>query len=235
VLRVDALLLPEPIAENLKETKYLVVVPVLGIGSVPFALLQPFSGSEYLVDKMSVSVAPSLFDIAKADDRSENFDRLLKGHASVHFTFGPSLVVGNPVASSDPDWIFPPLPGAAKEATAVATMVGSEALTGRIASKSNVLDRLDERTDFLYFATHGVSDPENPVAGSFLVLSGSTRDEIRWTAREIQSRQLDRESGGPKRLPNGFGEEPRRRNHRTGPRLSNRRSGECSHELVERG
>ncbi len=186
-MRADALLLPEPIAEKLKQTKYLIVVPVLGIGSVPYALLRPFSGSEYLIDKMWVSIAPSLFDIA-VDDLTSNYNRL--SHArTLRWAFGPSIVVGNPDVSSDPDWIFPPLPGAEKEAKTVATMVHAQALTGRAASKSNISDRLSD-ADFLYFATHGVADPENPVDGSFLALSGSTRDEIHWTAREIQYRRL---------------------------------------------
>ena len=189
LLEADSLLLPQPIAEKLKQARALLVVPVLGLGSVPYALLQPFSPGEYLIDRMSVSVAPSLFDVAQVDERFEPIDEFLRHERSLTFEFGPAVVVGNPDLSADPDWAFPPLPGAAQEAEDVARMVGAEALTGRRATKANVLRKARE-ADFLYFATHGVADPDNPVAGSFLALSGSTKDEIHWTAKEIQSLRL---------------------------------------------
>jgi CHAT domain-containing protein len=70
----------------------------------------------------------------------------------------PALVVGNP--DPMPAYGFPPvtlssLPGAAQEATTIATLLDTEALIGAQATKSAVLQRMAQ-APIIHLATHGL-------------------------------------------------------------------------------
>src|SRR4030095_14813397 len=84
IANLTRLLLPGAIATALTPVKNLIVVPVLDIGTVPFAVLQPLGTKAMLIDKMSISVAPSLFDIT------------LERPAPWSSKFNNPLIVGNP-------------------------------------------------------------------------------------------------------------------------------------------
>lgn len=174
--QLSDILFPPPIASGLTTVKHLVVVPVLGIGTIPFALLRPFGDDTLLVERMSVSVAPSIFDLEvglKAWD--SNFKR--------------ALVVGNPHLAPASDWTFPPLPGAEQEAGAVAKLLGTTAIIGDAATKDTVVARA-ATADLLYFATHGVASADDPLASGFLALSGVDAAHGRWSVREVQHANL---------------------------------------------
>jgi CHAT domain-containing protein len=151
IREATALLLPPPVAARLSSVRHLIVAPILGLGTVPFALLRPFDSDTFLIDKMSVSVVPSLFDIEK--DVSAWRPR-----------YGNGLVVGNPYLPPDSGWRVPPLPGAEDEALAIGEMINSRPLVGRRATKRAVMMRAT-RADFLYFATHGVASSDDPLTG----------------------------------------------------------------------
>src|SRR5439155_2209576 len=44
-------LIPPVIADRLRRAQHLVVVPFLGIGTVPFSLLQPFGTDQHLLER----------------------------------------------------------------------------------------------------------------------------------------------------------------------------------------
>jgi CHAT domain-containing protein len=44
--------------------------------------------------------------------------------------------------------------------------------------------------DILYLATHGLSDPDNPLDGGLVMLSSAQLEDGWWTAREIQKSKL---------------------------------------------
>ncbi len=174
--QLSELLLPPPVARGLAAVKHLVVVPVLEIGTTPFPLLRPFGDDTLLVERMSVSVAPSIFDLElKLEAWDANFKR--------------ALVVGNPYLPPAPDWTFPPLPGAEQEAKAVARLLGTDALIGDAATKETIVAQAPA-ADLLYFATHGIASADDPLGSGFLALSGTNAADSRWSVREVQHANL---------------------------------------------
>ncbi|MBV9211217.1 MAG: CHAT domain-containing protein, partial [Acidobacteria bacterium] len=120
------ILLPAQVAQKLISVKHLIVAPVLGIGSVPFAVLRPFGETTYLIDKMSISVAPSIYDVVR-EVRAWEPD------------FRKALVVGNPYFAPSPKWKVPPLPGAEEEALYVAKNFHAQPLLGKQAMKQEIV------------------------------------------------------------------------------------------------
>lgn len=181
------LLIPRSMASALASVGHLIVVPVLGIGTVPFAMLQPltfaaraeelFGGGSFLIDKMSISFAPSLFDVGQAFDRWNP-------------VFSTPLVVGNPFVPPGNEWVIPDLPGAKVEAEAVAMALRTKPLIGKEATKEIIRERISG-SDILYFATHGVASSDDPLSGGFLLLSAPNVEQGKWTAREVQQMRMD--------------------------------------------
>jgi CHAT domain-containing protein len=172
IANLTNLLLPANIANALGQTENLIVVPVLEIGIVPFAVLRPFGTQDMLVDRMSISFAPSLFDIVgeKPEAWSANFAQ--------------PLIVGNPIYTQKSEWIIRPLPGSEKEAIDVAKKLHADPLIGPKATKAAVLAKLVD-ADLLYFATHGVADNHNSRNNSFLVFGATENDFGFWTMAEM--------------------------------------------------
>ena len=187
---LTALLFPPNFQAPLKRFSYLLIVPALDIGTVPFSMLKPFGNDDYLTDHLSFSIAASLADAQSlVHQAARSVDVVYAagtGRPHRALLFQKSVVVGNPMFASDPDYILPPLQGAEKEARAVATLVDGKLLVGAEATKDAITAATTHAT-FLYVATHGVADPDNPLNGSFLALSGP---DPRWTARQIQNSQF---------------------------------------------
>lgn len=174
VVGLTGILLPAAITNKLALVKHLIIVPVLGFGTVPYTILQPFNDGSFLIDKMSVSIAPSLFDLGVAYPRW-----------NAEAAFSSPLIVGNPDLAKDTNWTVPPLPGAEKEAQAVAQLMNATPLIGKQATKESILSKAPNAS-LLYFATHGVASSRNPLTGSFLMLSSKNFEQGWWTAKEIQ-------------------------------------------------
>ena len=172
ITNLTNILIPTAIANALVSVRHLVVVPILGLGTVPYPVLKPFASNVALIDKMSISVAPSLIDIGQDIGRWNP-------------RFLSPLIIGNPYLPSSAQWVVPPLPGAEKEAQEVARAVGAKPLLGRDATKQAVL-LTAPRSDFLYFATHGIASSDQPLSRGFLMLSASEFEKGWLTAEEIQ-------------------------------------------------
>jgi len=190
IANLTRLLLPGAIATALTQVKNLIVVPVLDIGNVPFAVLQPLGTKAMLIDSMSISVAPSLFDIT------------LERPAPWSAKFNNPLIVGNPRFTDKSKWTIPNLPGAEDEAKAVASALDAKPLIGPAATKDAVLQRVVE-ADLLYFATHAVGDSQNSRNNSFLVFGFTENDLGFWTMAEILDahQKWGVMSGNPKKVP----------------------------------
>jgi CHAT domain-containing protein len=178
ISELTRILLPAPVSNKLDIVENLIVVPILEIGTVPYAVLKPFKNDSFLIDKMSISVAPSLFDLGA-----------LLGNTDVSRLYSSPLIVGNPYLPESVEWSVPPLPGAEQEAQVVAKLMRTSPLLGREATKTEILSRAGE-SSLLYFATHGVASKRNPLSGGFLMFSASKFEQGWWTAREIQSTRL---------------------------------------------
>jgi len=170
------LLLPAPIAELIQSPTidHVVIVPVGELGTIPFTLLTV--GGLSLVDHVSITIAPSLGDLFQKDEI---------GHRNQPIDVSQALILGNPTYA-DPEWNLPNLPGAEREARAVAAKFGVEPLINEKATKCNVLGNMD--ADIIYLATHAVASKSNPLDASFIALAPTPgdRESGRWTAREIQ-------------------------------------------------
>lgn len=181
ISELTELLLPDVVADKLDNTRHLIVVPTLDIGTVPYAVLKPFDSDERLVDKMSVSIAPSLFDLGQT-----------LPPFSPYRLFSRPLIVGDPYLPDSSRWSVPSLPGAMQEARVVAEIINASLehvsaipLTGIEARKEDIVSRLRE-SSLLYFATHGVSSNPDPLNGGFLMLSADVLEQGWLTAQEIQ-------------------------------------------------
>lgn len=176
-----SMLLPPVIAGELTGLKHLIIVPEFNISQFPLYLLQPYGNDSYLVDSVSVSIAPHLVNLAAP----------LKEYAEIIgsplvMKPGRPVVVGNPAFAHAAGLDLVPLPGAAEEADTVAVMLGVRAIKGGEATLANVL-RKARGTDFLYLATHGFADLEKGIDGSFLAFTpDSLHPTGLWTARDIQ-------------------------------------------------
>jgi len=180
-------LLPPAVGRAISTKRHLIVVHVLNIGTIPFAILKPFGDGTFLVDRMSLSIAPSLSDVTVSLDR--NAARFHESRRAA-FTFDNPLIVGNPLFPQESEWALPQLPGAELEARSVAQAVGGGGpLVGGSATESRVLSGIGD-ADFLYFATHGVASAIEPLDRSFLAFASGDGKSGFLTAREIQQTKL---------------------------------------------
>jgi CHAT domain-containing protein len=143
-------MLIEPIADLLPTdpAALVTVVPDGPLFLVPFAAL-PDEAGQPLVASHTLAVTPSVQALAltAADD---------------HPRTGQSLIVGNPVEmpSLTPDDLtevppLPPLPGAEREAAAIARLLNTEPLLRQQATEATVVAQMP-RQSILHLATHGL-------------------------------------------------------------------------------
>ncbi len=165
-------LFPAPVAALLDAPGIdrLQVVPWGAIAGVPFGVLP--RGARVLADTHAVTVAPSLNDLYAEP---------------VHRAPSPTrpFVIGNPAFAAHSG--LARLPGAAREAGAVAALFGTRPHLDNEATLAAVTAQLAD-ADLLYFATHGIVDAADPLDGSYLALAGDDR----WPARAIQHARLRR-------------------------------------------
>ncbi|MCI5074631.1 CHAT domain-containing protein [Oricola sp.] len=170
---LSAALFPAPVFHHIEhEISNLTVVPALNIGTVPFAALDLDGDGQPLIATTTLNVEAALHSILGGD--IYGWDGIVR-HA---------LVMGDPDATADLEWRLPRLPGALKEAEAVAALFRSQPIVARYATVARLLGEISG-ADYIHIAAHGIADPADPIDGSFLALSGG-----RLTAREIQSLDL---------------------------------------------
>ncbi|MBN1184394.1 MAG: CHAT domain-containing protein [Bacteroidales bacterium] len=186
---------------------HLIISPVFNIASIPFYCLRFLGTEAFFIDSLSYSIAPRLFDetifsedknaaLAELLNSSSNYTKAdLNGLGSsmeIQFTFEDPLFVGNPAYPTTDEYTFPDLPGAAEEVQYAYNFAGKGTLLLKDeATKENVLKSIEEH-DLLYFATHGMNDPDNALDKSYLVLTPDTNGRnYALTAREVQYLKLN--------------------------------------------
>jgi CHAT domain-containing protein len=189
-------LLIKPIEEFLPSNQEEQVVFIPGdLSQVPFAALQDNQG-KYLIEKHTISTTPSI--------------RILQLLAQRQLTRQKSnpttkaLVVGNPLITSkvkvDVDVpnannkyvTLSDLPGAAKEAKAVASLLNTEAIIGEQATESLVVQKMPQ-AKIIHFATHAVLEIGGDMGGLLLTPSPSSKtclDNIQ-EGRILNQQELD--------------------------------------------
>ena len=178
---INELLLPD--AFGLENYEHIIIVPVFNISTLPLSAFR--IGDKELIDIMSYSIAPSLFELM-VSKKLNNDDYYFKKR---QYNWENTLFVANPEYPSDSIWSFPDLPGTLREVNTITNAFpeGSYTkLTGKEATKNNVLDSICNY-DLIYFATHGISNSENPLENSFLVLSESDDSSAYFSLSEIMN------------------------------------------------
>ncbi|NRB61097.1 MAG: CHAT domain-containing protein [Winogradskyella sp.] len=173
--RISETLFPEVL--NFKNLDHLIIVPSGNVGTAPFAALK--IGDQYLIDKMSYSIAPSIGSILNINKERNGFNK--------------ALFITNPIFPNDDKWNFAELPGTAEEVHTITSLLNEDKyniLKEGEASKKNT-EAIMENYDLLYFATHGYSDVNNPLDDSFIALSGNDVSNSFLTPREIQEKNLN--------------------------------------------
>lgn len=179
-------ILIEPIANQLPTdpNAKVIFIPQRELFLVSFPALQDQQG-KYLIEKHTILTAPSIQVLA--------FTREQRQKVST----GEVLVVGNPTMPSVPWEIgqppapLPSLPGAEREAKAIAPMFNSQPLIGNAATKASVMQQLP-KARVIHLATHGLLDNIQGLGGT-IALAPSGSDNGLLTADEILNLKLKAE------------------------------------------
>jgi CHAT domain-containing protein len=150
-------LLIEPIADLLPKNPNARVtfIPQRSLFLVPFPALQDANG-KYLIEKHTILTSPSIQVLQLTHEKRQQIGKqLIQGNNM--------LIVGNPIMPKIPPKIgeppqqLTPLPGAEREAKAIAQLFKTQALIGNQATETTVTQRLPQAR-LIHLATHGIFD-----------------------------------------------------------------------------
>lgn len=173
-----------PAEKSLKTTKHLVVVADAALQSLPFHALRADDESPYLIERMSISGAPSITALLKMRELGEHLRKANDKNLGL-------LAVG----IGDFGKRMKPLPQAETESRAIADLFGDRARTllGGAATRAGVQGAW-KQSRYLHFATHGLLNEASPFYSS-IVLShgGDNNDAGQLFARELLEVDLSAE------------------------------------------
>lgn len=180
---LSSIAFPEKIAQGLAGKKYLLIMPAVNLSTIPFSMLKPWPQSKgTLIDSMAFCFAHNFQQLFAEVENMSSIDPQTMG------LLKNPIVVGNPSFTDKCTTGLVPLTGAELEARKVGEILGIEPLTGTSATKNKIVYRM-RTSSFVYLATHGWSDTEDPLRNSFIALYG--RDSCGYlTPFEIQSMKL---------------------------------------------
>ncbi|MCD9184869.1 MAG: CHAT domain-containing protein [Pyrinomonadaceae bacterium] len=177
-------LLIEPIKEFLPadENSLVTFIPDSTLFSIPFAALIDKEKEEFLIQRHTISISPSIQLLELTEKQRERVKNI--GKDSV-------LIIGNPKMpkitfsiDSKPEQL-PPLRYAEQEAIKIAKLFDTKACVGSKATKKFVLSQIAEQK-IVHLATHGVfNDLNRSKTPGELALAPSESDDGLLTAEEI--------------------------------------------------
>jgi CHAT domain-containing protein/Flp pilus assembly protein TadD len=181
-------LLIEPIADLLPQNPNarIIFIPQLSLFLVPFPALKDNNG-KYLIEKHTILTSPAIqvLDFTKARQKAKGD---LNGDGV--------LVVGNPKMPSISGGVgekpeqLEPLPGAEKEAKAIADIWLTKAILGKDATKATILAKA-KQAKIIHLATHGLLDDFGSGIPGAIALAPEKNDNGLLTADEIINLQLN--------------------------------------------
>ncbi|MBE9029930.1 CHAT domain-containing protein [filamentous cyanobacterium LEGE 11480] len=149
----------EPIQDLLPSdpTQHVVFIPQKQLFTVPFYALQDAQG-RYLLEQHTIRTAPSIQALGQTQPPLTNpspqrHQALFQNALIVGNPTMPSITLRNGAASEQ----LLPLPNATTEAQAIARIAQTKALIGPQATKSLVLERM-QQAKLVHLATHGLLD-----------------------------------------------------------------------------
>lgn len=183
-------LLIKPIADLLPKdpNARVIFIPQSELFLVPFPALQDIS-SKYLIEQHTILTAPSIQVLDLTNQQQLVQQQLVGTRSSTSVQNQDVLIVGNPTMPSVPAKIGEPptqlssLPGAEREALAIAPLFKTKAFTGSQATKAAILQHIP-KARIIHLATHGLLDDIRGL-GSAIALAPSGNDNGLLTAEEI--------------------------------------------------
>ncbi|MEW5860481.1 MAG: tetratricopeptide repeat protein [Cyanobacteriota bacterium] len=179
-------LLIKPISDLLPKdpNARVIFIPQGELFLVPFPALQDASG-KYLIEQHTILTAPSI----QVLDLTNQQQQLVGTRSSASVQNQDVLIVGNPTMPSVPAKIGDPptqlssLPGAEREALAIAPLFNTKAFIGSQATKAAIVQQMP-KARIIHLATHGLLDDIRGL-GSAIALAPSGNDNGLLTAEEI--------------------------------------------------
>ncbi len=177
-------ILIEPVADLLPSTPgdRIVFIPQGQLFLLSFNALQDSQG-QYLIDRYTLQTTPSIQVL--------QLTRLQRNRT--HQT--GAVVVGNPTMPlvtlpGSPPQRLEPLPGAEKEAQAIAQLLNTTPLIGAVATKAAVLRQM-QNSGVIHLATHGLLDDfsSSGIPGA-IALAPASQDSGLLTASEILNQRI---------------------------------------------
>ncbi|NJM20851.1 MAG: tetratricopeptide repeat protein [Richelia sp. SM1_7_0] len=183
-------LLVKPIADLLPTdpNQRVTFVPQSDLFLVPFPALIDSKG-KYLIEKHTILTAPAIQVLELTRQQQKRIKNLPKSSRK------NALIVGNPTMPSfntkygEPGKQLSSLPGAKREAEAIAPLFNITALTGDEATETAIKAKLPE-AGVIHLATHGLFDDFQGLQSS-IALAPSSQDNGLLTASEILDIKLN--------------------------------------------
>ncbi|MGB6295294.1 MAG: CHAT domain-containing tetratricopeptide repeat protein [Rivularia sp. (in: cyanobacteria)] len=199
-------LLINPIADLLPKnpSARVTFIPQSSLFLVPFPALQDKSG-KYLIEKHTILTSPSIQVLELTREKRQQIGQRMGEWQRMG---NDILIVGNPTMPKVPPKIgeapqqLTPLPGAEREAKAIAKLFNTQALIGNQATETKVTQLLP-KARLIHLATHGLFDnvqglnsgialaPNPPL--SPLIKEGNEKGDGLLTAGEILDLKLNAE------------------------------------------
>lgn len=192
-------ILIEPIVDLLptEPDTHVIFIPQSSLFLIPFSALCD-SANKYLIEKYTIRIVPSIQVLSITQKLSGLFAQQ-KENFRQDLALGNALVVGNPIMPKislkigQPPQSLRPLPGAEREAKAIAPLLNTQPIIGEDATKVAVLHKM-LKAQIIHLATHGLLDDFHEIGTpGAIALSPSGEDDGLLTAGEILKLQLNAE------------------------------------------
>ena len=188
LLQILHQILIEPIIDLLPvdANSPIIFVPHYDLFLVPFAALQD-SNNRYLIENHTILTSPSI-QVLEITREHQNRVRGLRQ---------ATLIVGDPTIATkfkENPYKLRQIPRAKEAAEAIATTLGTEAISGENATKVAILDRM-LNTRIVHLSAHGLLDDfqGSGIPGAIILAPSGDTDDGALNAAEILKLELDSE------------------------------------------
>lgn len=192
-------ILIEPIVDLLptETDDQVIFIPQSSLFLIPFAALCDSSG-KYLIEKYTIRIVPSIQVLFITHKLAAAFV-YDKENLEQNLPLGDALVVGNPMMPEislnigQPPESLRPLPGAEREAKVIASLLNTQPIIGKNATKIAILQKM-VKAAIIHLATHGLLDDFREIGTpGAIALSPLGEDDGLLTTGEILKLQLNAE------------------------------------------
>ena len=188
LLKILHQILIEPIADLLptEPNSPIIFIPHYEIFLVPFTALQS-ANNRYLIEDHTILTAPSIQVLEQTSEHHQNIKGLRQA----------ALIVGDPTIAAkfqENPYKLRQLSRAKEAAEAIATILGTAAISGENATKAAILDQM-LNTRIIHLSAHGLLDdfPGSGIPGTIILASSGDTDDGALNAAEILQLKLNSE------------------------------------------